>query len=289
MRELVQITFLALSILAGSPAFAAGTPSASARMTIRVENGSWGAAQPRDIEVVLASVADVLTPYFPRRARERVSVTFSPDGPRVLFAKSSDGAHRVLLNVQDTRWDQFAYQFSHELCHIFTNYEHRAIGTGPVAADHQWFEEALCEAVSLFVLNRMSSSWEQSPPHASWRAYAPAFREYAQRLLDNPRRYLPPGQSFDEWFQRRYDALERNPYSREENAIVATKLLAMLERTPGSLEAVGYLNSDQGLPPRSFGAYLASWFACCPDGRRDFISQIIALLGENREKQPRNS
>ena len=71
----------------------------------------------RDIDSVLNSVAYILAPHFPRHASARVLVGYSETGPRVLSRKPSDGAHVVLLNVQDRRWDQFAYQFSHELPH----------------------------------------------------------------------------------------------------------------------------------------------------------------------------
>ncbi len=261
----------------------------SLRMAIHVKHGDWGSARTQDIETVLASVADVLLPYFPQHASDRVSVASSSrQGPQVLLDKSPDGAYRVFLNVQDRRWDQFTYQFSHELCHIFTNYEHREISRDDVTRDHQWFEETLCEAVSIFTLHRMTSSWEHAPPYPQWKEYAPAFREYAERLLSEKHRRLPPNRSIGEWYQENREALQGNPYLREKNDLLATRLLSLLENTPGSLRAIGYLNLEKPSINKSFEAYLESWYSCCPEGNRDFVSRVIALF-EGRDRNGRTS
>jgi hypothetical protein len=268
----------AMILLATSLAFAGEASHASGAIEIQVEAGNWGNAHPRDIEAVLTTVADTLLPSFPQHAAERISVAYSAAGPSVLLEKSSAGAHRVFLNVQDARWDQFTYQFSHELCHIFTNHEHREIAPGVVARDHQWFEETLCEAVSLVALERMASHWERSPPHPAWKAYASAFREYAQQLRNEPHRRLSPDETVEQWFAANREALERNPYLRQKNELLAVKLLALLETTPEGLEAIGYLNAEPSAPTGSLATYLESWYSCCPQRHRAFVIQVIALL-----------
>ena len=144
------LTLLTLSTAAAKVAYAE-----TATLDIRVEAGTWGNARPGDIEAVLYSVVDALGPSFSRQGT-KISVAYSDDGPRVLLDRSADGSHRVFLKVRDARWDQFTYQFSHELCHIFTNHEHREMAPGVITRDHQWFEETLCEAVSLYTLERMA-------------------------------------------------------------------------------------------------------------------------------------
>jgi len=283
MRLLSILASLTAMLLIGSSARATDlTPPT--RIAIHVKHGDWGTARVQDIETVLRSVADVLLPYFPQHASDRVLVASSQQGPRVLLEKSPDGAYLVLLNVQDTRWDQVAYQFSHELCHIFTNYEYREISHDIVARDHQWFDETLCETVSIFALNRVASSWEHSPPYPHWRDYAPAFREYAKRLLSEQHRRLPPDKSIAEWYSENREELEGNPYLREKNELLAAWLLPLLENTPGSLEAIGYLNLEKSSSYKSFRAYLKSWYSCCPQGKRDFISQMIALFDRPERK-----
>ncbi len=267
---------IAMTLLA--PLAAAEAVPAHGAIEIRVESGNWGNAPTRDIETVLSAVAATLLPSFPQYAAARVSVAYSAAGPSVLLEKSADGTRRVFLNVRDARWDQFTYQFSHELCHIFTNHEHREIAPGVVARDHQWFEETLCEAVSLVALERMATHWEQSPPHPGWKGYASAFREYAERLREEQHRRLSPDESLEQWFAANREALERNPYLRQKNELLAAKLLSLLESMPDSLEAVGYLNAQSPPPSGSFTSYLESWYNCCPPRHRAFVVQVIALL-----------
>jgi hypothetical protein len=280
MRFPSILTGIAATLLIASAALATELTPAPPRITVYVQYGNWGTARVGDIETVLSSVADALLPYFPQHASDRVLVAASEHGPSVLFEKSTDGAYRVLLNVRDTRWDQFAYQFSHELCHIFTNYEHREIGHGAVARDHQWFEETLCEAVSLFALDRVASNWEHSPPYPHWKDYAPAFREYGTRLLSERHRHLPPNKSIAEWYGENQAALRSNPYLREKNELLATALLPLLENVPGGFEAISYLNREKSSSDRGFRAYLESWYRCCPEQSRDFVSQVIALFDD---------
>ena len=250
-----------------------------ARPSIRVQAGGWGAVSTQDIEAVLNSVADVLMPQFPSHASARIAVAFSNAGPRVLGQKSSDGAYQVLLNVTDARWDQFAYQFSHELCHIVSNFEHRDIGATPGLRSHQWFEETLCEVVSLVTLNRLASSWQESPPHAGWASYAPAFRRYAERLLASDHRQLPAQISMAAWYRENQRSLESNPYLRQKNESAATALLTLFESSPASLAAIGYLNVET--PPHGgFAAYLASWYDCCPESQRPFVRQLMAIFAQ---------
>jgi hypothetical protein len=275
MRVLLKLIGSAAICLAAS--LTSASTQESGRPSIQVQPGNWGTASVQDIETVLTSVADVLLPYFPRHASVRIVVGFSNGGPRVLAEKSPDGAHRVLLNVQDTRWDQFAYQFSHEFCHILSNYDHREIGRGTAARSHQWFEETLCEVVSIVTLNRLASSWKESSPYAGWEHYAPAFREYAQRLLSNKHRQLPSAMTIAKWYDENERPLESDPYFRERNELVATSLLELFETTPGSLEAIGYLNLEAP-SQKAFAAYLASWYACCPELHRPFVLRLMSLF-----------
>ena len=273
--RLAHLSFLAAFWVVATLAWASAPESN--RLSVRVQPGDWGNAAVDDVQAVLTSVADVLAPYFPRHAAARVVVNSSRTGPRVLARKSADGAHLVLLNVQDRRWDQFAYQFSHELCHIFSNYDQRPVAGDSAAREHQWFEETLCEAVSLVALTRLASSWKESPPRAGWDDYAPAFREYAERLLSAQHRRLPPQQSPSSWYVLHQAALESNPYHRDKNELLATSLLELFDSVPGSLAAIGYLNLEAP-SERGLAGYLAAWYDCCPEQHRLFVRRLIALF-----------
>ena len=273
LTHLVLAPFLALGI-PWLETSAAGEPGAV--LSIRVQAGSWGNASVQDIEAVLHSVARALRPHSSGGVTPQVLVRFSTMGPRVLERKSEDGAHVVLLNVQDRRWDQFAYQFSHELCHVLTNYDRRPIGESG-SREHQWFEETLCEVVSLVTLDRLASSWAKSPPHAGWEDYAPAFREYAARLRAAPHRALLERQSIVSWYAEHGHSLEEDPYQREKNEALAAALLELFATTPDALEAIAYLNLEPA-PKGGFAAYLAAWHDCCPEQHRPFVRRLMLLF-----------
>ena len=250
--------------------------AASSAPSIRVQAGDWGAAGVDDIGAVLGSVAEVLLPDFPKYASVHIEVRPSRAGPRVLEEKTAEGAYQVELDVRDARWDQFAYQFSHELCHIVSNYDHRALGSAAVRP-HQWLEETLCEVVSIVTLERLASRWQGASPYPGWASYAPAFTRYAQRLLGAEHRNLPAHTSLIAWYRENRHSLESNPYLRTQNELAASALLDLFQ-TPGGLRAIGYLNLES--PAREdLASYLAAWRECCPESHQPQVERLISLLG----------
>lgn len=268
-----QLTFF----LALLPAHA-GVSASPSGVSVEVRPGDWGDASVGDIGPVLQSVVDVLAPHFPRHISARVVVAYNAAGPRVLARESAEGAHTVFLRVQDRRWDQFAYQFAHELCHIFSNHDQRPVGADRGSREHQWFEETLCEVVSLLALERMALQWKQSPPKAGWQSYAPAFSAYAARLLSRDHRRMPAHESVGSWYVRHRAMLQADPYVRPANEQLAASLLDLFRSTDGSLAAIGYLNLEAP-SGTTFAAYLAAWRDCCPPEHRPFVGRLIELFG----------
>lgn len=279
---LVACAVLMLANLMAAPSATASPTLPEMRLAIDVQEGPWGDVRPDEIKTVLASVATELLRFFPDKHLNPLLVVFDPGGPRVFFNKNTQGQYVVFLSVKDARWDQFAYQFSHELCHVLSNHDHRELTNVGVARDNQWFEEAVCEAVSIVSLQRMASSWESSP-QAAWRDYAPAFREYAQRRLSLEYRQLAPGMTLAAWFRQNQDTLRADPYQREKTELVANTLFGLFERDPASLAAIGFLNEDKATTAGSFGEYLMSWRSCCPPTQQSVVLQTMAMFGINSE------
>ena len=250
---------------------------AHAELLITVEPGDWGRAGIRDIKAVLQSVGDTMIQDFPNRAFGHVVVRHGESGPRVLARKTEKGAYRVELNVQGARWDQFAYQFAHELCHILSNYDQRPVASVSERRAHQWFEEALCEAVSIHTLRRMTAVWRHAPPRPGWESYASAFEDYAQRLSRAQHRQLAPDDTFKQWYARNLGYLEANPYLRARNELIALQFISLFDSSPGGIRAIGYLHHEAPTRP-GFDAYLMSWLDCCPPEIRSVVLRIIALF-----------
>ena len=62
-------------------------------------------------------------------------------------------------SARDRKWAKFGYQFSHEFCHVLSNYENLK------ANPNNWFHEAICELASVFTLRRMAERWPTHPPY----------------------------------------------------------------------------------------------------------------------------
>lgn len=279
---------LGVLVLAGHGALAApgdpiplsGAPSGSG-VAIEIAPGDWGSAQVRDIQVVLDSVASEFRPLVARPAQGVVKIRVVPRGksPRVLYERGPDGEYVVQLTARDERWFQYAYQFSHELCHILSNFDHKERSGDTVATGNQWFEESLCEAASLFTLRRMAAAWTERPPGRKWIGYGQVFASYAERLLAENHRRLPTNQTLGQWYAENQPALHDNPYLREKNELVATMLLPLFEKDPGMWQAIAFLNANPASAGKSFSEYLADWHGACPSGTQEHVGKTMNLLG----------
>ena len=104
-----------------------------------------------------------------------VNISRGQHGPIALFQRGANGEYLVQLATEKTFWAQYAYQFSHEICHILCGYENDYRG-------NLWFEETLCETASLYCLKAMSHEWRTRPPYGNWRSYSPALSDYADNI-----------------------------------------------------------------------------------------------------------
>jgi len=262
-------------------------------VVIRVEPGGWGEADERDIARVLSFVADTLAPAFPRHAADKIEIVHSSIGPGTQLERLSDGAYRIYLKVQDKNWGQFTYQFSHEYCHVVTNAEQR-IHQDSAVRGTQWFEESMCEAVSLLALQRVAARWEQAAPLANLPGYANVFREYARKLISQSHRHLPagapPGRPLESWYADNRLALQLDPYVRPRNEVVASVLYAWLAGSEDALEAIGYIGV-RGLSETGerdvFAAYLERWRAATPEHLRANVVSVPVLFGYDGPGAPR--
>ncbi len=92
--------------------------------------------------------------------------------PRVLYRCSQCEPYVIQLDTRGTYWSQYAYQFSHEFCHILSGYEH--LKENP----NQWFHETVCELASVFSLRRMAERWPIHPPYPKWADYSDSLMCY---------------------------------------------------------------------------------------------------------------
>jgi hypothetical protein len=253
-------------------------PSAGAPVSIRVLPGDWGGADREDVENLLKSVARELWVYFPGRTLNSILVAPTERHPIAGYSKGPEGEYFVYLSAKGRHWSQYAYQFAHEFAHILSNYERH--GRSQVRRN-QWFDESLCETASLFTLRRLGASWLKGDtvPYPHWKTYGTAFQTYVQGLLAQPHRALPPKAVFAEWYQGNAAVLDRNPYGRERDELVAGMLLPLFEEHPEAWAAISYLNLEESDATGSFQTYLGNWHRNTPERQKPLVAKIIETFG----------
>ena len=295
MKRVVLCASIALSMLSGQGVRAAdlradlqkkaGTSKgveSSRGLVIRVEGGGWDGAKPEEIESLLYAVADTLLAHFPQRKLNPIVVSSTLQGPIVLYQKGPQNEYQVHLAAKGTRWAEYVYEFSHEMFHILANYENHA---PPKFASHLWFEETLCEAVSLYTLRQLSLSWKQFPPRAEWASYAPTLNGFTGRVQNEPHRQLPANTSLAQWFRENGPLLLENPYLRGKNELVANLFLPILEHNQ-DWQAVGFLNSGMQQGKMGFYDYLASWHSRTPPEHQEFTRLAMRMFHFDAPEKP---
>lgn len=258
-----------LAALAAAPAMSAVT------VEVRVSDADWGDADPARVMVVLEDTARELQGLFPDGEPLKVLVSPTSRAPMVLFERTPQGERHVLLRARGNNWAHYAYEFAHELGHILTNYDRHA--RHPHAAQHQWFEEAVCEMLSVYALRRLAarSPDDQGAPYAG----------FADRMLGEPHRRAARGIDLAAWLQENEDALRADPYQRSRNELVTMQLLEIFGRE-SRLRALAYLNLSDAPATATFRAYLEEWHAHTPASLQPAVHEVLAAFGFHKSEKP---
>ena len=232
----------------------------SSEISIRVGEQGWGKTDASQMKSRLVAITNVWKPSFPKREPVAIYVEHhafdQPEiiGAMVLYEKNSRGEYVVQLSVKDSQWEQMTYQFSHELCHIYSNFD---VGTkGPTL----WFDETICEVFSLVTLKHLG------------------MQRYLDHVLKAPNRELPAGMTFKSWYLQNRPHLELNSVDRGRTAVVTNILLTLVEGMPitrwGALATLNLSNttSNYSLPQR-----LENWLQRTTE-HRSFIQDIRRMF-----------
>ncbi|MDO2453454.1 hypothetical protein [Enterobacter asburiae] len=242
-------------------------------MSIKIIPLHWGDAEITDIQKVLESVINIMDTYFESPINNNITVIHDQtNGPMVLYARGKQGEYQVLLSSKDRFWAQYTYQFSHEYCHIRTNY----IGGN---AKTKWFEETICELASVFTLRRMSEIWKTSPPYENWSDYSSKLYNYADELIKSEDRNLPEGVEFSEWFKENVGDLENDRYMRKVNATIANKLLPIFEVNTKLWLAVTYLNTWVITDTDDIYQLFDNWLHSVPNELKPMVNILASEFG----------
>jgi hypothetical protein len=233
----------------------------------------WGDVNPLDAKAVSLSAGKVLLENIPGLRLEPIILKNDPSGPISLYQRGSQNEYIILVNIKGLYWAQLAYQFSHELMHILSNY----IATPGDA--NQWFEEALCEAASIHAIQRMSVVWRTNPPYPNFKSYSSSLGDYYKNLLAEQHRYLKPGETLANWYKREQQSLRANHAQRPKNELVGTKIYAFFNASPDRWRSVRYLNIGNANKQISLEQYLNDWRTSLPDDLKYVAKTISGWFG----------
>ena len=220
---------------------------------ITVVNMNWGATSLSAIRGVLMSVYDALTEAFGRTPESPIEVMRWHKRHAILVANARP--YKVYLATRSRYWSQYAYQFSHELCHILTNSDRFG------SHKHKWFEETVCEAASLFALHRIAETWAERLPKDLFKAreFAPHHEKYVNNL--EQKRTLPRSPPLTLWFAKHLEKLENNRYDRKRTEVIAVELAHAFGKQPALWRDCRLLNTWNAARNETFTEFLDEWSA----------------------------
>lgn len=239
-----------------------------------IARSSHGTASNAAIEAVICSMRDAalsdLKMLSDRQPSvilvENICVTAERYAPMsVVTSGRNPNLAEILVTVSGPFWAQLAYQFGHELGHVFCN------SWGPncqPSAPCIWIEEACAEAFSLHGLLRLNERWQSEPPYPGWAEYAPHFASYADAVIQSHERL---------GIERGFEAGIRNistPHHRELEAGVALRdcvkpivpeLVQRFVADKSLIEDLGALNRWPQRSAAILADYLTCWRESCAE------------------------
>jgi hypothetical protein len=228
--------------------------------------GSWGGSTTADATAViermrLASFAgvDLLSDRQPRKLRVDDRAV---SNPAVWLHTEEPKTAWIIVIVGARDWCKLAYQFGHELGHVFCNsWQPDATPKNPC----QWIEEALVEAFSLRGLGRLADEWEQSPPFPDDNGFANSIREYRELLVAGYRSAAQDqgiSVGFGSWFKKHETFFKTNGGIDAASGAVST-MSELLQSDPGIIADMGALNRWPGRSGVPLRDYLDLWERSC--------------------------
>lgn len=155
-----------------------------------------------------------LVPHGPPLGRKPTRVIHYESNP-IVFAKGLPSTYLIGITINNREYNRWVYQFAHELTHVYCD---------PRITN--WFIESICEMTSLYFLGYLAKKWITEPPYPHWSDYAVQFERYKDEHIEKLKERLHV--STDEQLNEKFHSFKRElktPYERDQNAVVALKLL----------------------------------------------------------------
>jgi hypothetical protein len=238
--------------------------------TITPSPKGWQPALTVDVQKVVTSTASTIMRHFPQKQLQPILLYNKTEGPRTLFKKGKNNETIVWVDIKGKHWAKLAYQFSHEMTHILANHNKKS-------GKNQWFEESLCEAMSIYTLGKMANAWKHNPPYANWKSDAGSLKKYQTNLLNEKHRYV--NIPLSEWLHQNKKKLRDTPYDRAKNEVIGTAIYKLIEAGKFKIDTIQYMNLGKSHHELlSFSDYLKMWLKNAPKANKQSVLNIAELF-----------
>jgi hypothetical protein len=241
--------------------------------SIVLATNDWGKAHPSEVISLLEDVTNIVHLNDHSFDSLTIQVGRTKASPITFYQPNIIGDTVVHLNTKDRHWCQYAFQFAHEIGHIICRTAHGN-------QSNQWFEESLCEALSLYTLKELSELWAAKGSRPRQLAYASEFLTYKKNRILNS--FCPENFQLSSWWKENKSALMRNPYLRKQNIWIAIQLVAFIDKSPQTaFSSIRWLNhASHDTENILFEQYITAWKNSCPkDVQKTFVEGIMTLFG----------
>ena len=244
-------------------------------ITVESDRG-WGDAQTSNIKKLCENV--VL--HFQEQLRDEykingsLTIVYHPNVP-VIFLRSAFGGapdeYQIGLAVTDRYWQQFAYQFGHEFCHIMQNYE-EITPNNP----NDWFHEAICEIANIWVMLEMGETWEHRPPYPNWAGWRHNLTNTANKQLNRASaKYDGTGADWLKEWEDRMRRDEPGTFTYARVSQLSYKFLPIFQENPEAWNAVRQMPASTG----KMSAYMKDWYNAVDAEDKIFVEAIATEMG----------
>jgi hypothetical protein len=170
----------------------------------------------------------------------------------------------VNVDVGERDWCKLAYQFGHELGHVFCNSWQSDASPRPPC---QWLEESLVEAFSVRGLGLLAEGWAQNPPFPGDSAFAASIRAYRADILKKYKAYAEEQGAADlpVWFRVNRGRLDESTGLSKEACAIVPQVLGAFDKDQTLIEDYAALNRWPGRSSVPIEEYLRCWRESCAD------------------------
>ena len=239
------------------------------------ESTDWGGPRTDQVEAALQPIFDLLWQDFGlSKISEEISLYPGQPNPKIQSVTSNQGPRaRIQLAVDGWYFQQYTYQFAHEITHLFSNFEENN------DQKFGWLEEMFAEMGSAYVLLRFTID----PPYAQitseqWGRY---YNDVYGKLDDNliSRHGIEREATPNTWMDRKIHVLQRERYDRELNWGFARTLLPHFVADPTLWEPVALIFKWDTRADRNLLEFINSWEIQAL--RKGMNSKLFDLLRSN--------